>query len=118
MRDSCLFPLFSDDLKGIDVEGYVIELQDRGLTILSIYGNNTARRKMTEITFKLTDEIVKQYGELFIRKLFEKQIGYLSLFHTMDRIEEGLKESKLDYDKELEKVREAAWKEYRKDFFN
>ncbi len=73
---------------------------------------------MTEITLKLTDDLVRQYGELFIRKFFEKQMGYLSLFHSMDRIEEEIKASDLDYDKELEKVRETAWQEYRKDFFN
>lgn len=73
---------------------------------------------MTEITLKLTDEIVRQYGELFIKKFFEKQMEYFSLFHTMDRIEEEIKAANLDYDKELEKIRETAWQEYKKDFFN
>lgn len=73
---------------------------------------------MTEITLKLTDEIVRQYGELFIKKFFEKQMEYFSLFQTMDRIEEEIKASDLDYNKELEKIRETAWQEYKKDFFN
>jgi hypothetical protein len=73
---------------------------------------------MTEITFKLTDDLVKQYGELFIKKFFEKQMEYLSQLHSLNKIEEQINAANLDYDKELEKVRETAWQEYKQDFFN
>lgn len=73
---------------------------------------------MTEITFKLTDDLVKQYGEFFIKKFFEKQMEYLSQLHSLNKIEEQINAANLDYDKELEKVRETAWQEYKQDFFN
>ncbi|MDQ1350059.1 MAG: hypothetical protein QG657_360 [Acidobacteriota bacterium] len=73
---------------------------------------------MTEITFKLTDDLVKHYGELFIKKFFEKQMEYLSQLHSLNKIEEQINAANLDYDKELEKVRETAWQEYKQDFFN
>ena len=73
---------------------------------------------MTEITFKLKDDLVKDYGELFIKNFVEKQMEYLVLIQAMNKIEEEINASKMDYDKELETVREKAWKEYKKDFLN
>jgi hypothetical protein len=71
---------------------------------------------MTEITVKLKDEVVKDYGELFIKNFVEKQIEHLELFREMDKIEQHIKASHMDYEKELESVRENAWQEYKKDF--
>lgn len=71
---------------------------------------------MTEITFKLKDDMVKDYGELFIKNFVEKQMEYLALIQAMNKIEGEINASKMDYDKELETVREKAWKEYKKDF--
>ncbi len=73
---------------------------------------------MTEITLKLRDELIKEYGEVYIKDFFEKQIENLSFMRTMSRIEERIKESGMDHDKELENVRQKAWDEYKKDFFN
>ncbi|MGE5343212.1 MAG: hypothetical protein ACM3SY_17205 [Candidatus Omnitrophota bacterium] len=73
---------------------------------------------MTEITLNLKDDIVKKYGEIFLKKFLEKQMEYLGLSHLMDRIEEQIQDSRMDYDKELEQVRESAWQEYKKDFFH
>lgn len=73
---------------------------------------------MTEITFKLKDDMVKDYGELFIKNFVEKQMEYLTLIRAMNKIEEEINASKMDYDKELETVREKAWEEYKKDFLN
>ncbi|MGE5344022.1 MAG: hypothetical protein ACM3SY_21325 [Candidatus Omnitrophota bacterium] len=73
---------------------------------------------MTEITLNLKDEIVKEYGEIFLKKYLEKQMEYLGLSHLMDKIEEQIKASDMDYDEELEKVRATAWKEYKKDFLS
>jgi hypothetical protein len=73
---------------------------------------------MTEITVKLEDKLIKDYGKVFIKKFVEKQIEYLELFRGMDKIEEQVKAANIDYEKELETVRQEAWKEYKKDFFN
>jgi hypothetical protein len=88
------------------------------LTILLIYVNNNPEEKMTEITVKLNDELIKDYGTLFIQNFVEKQIEYLALLREMDKIEQQIKDSKMDYERELENVREKAWQEYKKDFFN
>lgn len=73
---------------------------------------------MTEITLKLKDDLVKDYGELFIKNFVEKQMEYLDLIQAMNKIEEQIMTSNMDYDKELEDVRKKAWQEYKKDFLH
>jgi hypothetical protein len=73
---------------------------------------------MTEITLKLKDEVIKDYGELFIKNFIEKQIEYLGMLRTMDKVEEQVSASGMDYDTELETIRQKAWEEYKKDFIN
>ena len=73
---------------------------------------------MTEITVKLEDDVIKDYGELYIKNFVEKQMEYLSLLRQMDKIEEQINISKIDYDKELENIRQKAWQDYKKDFNN
>ena len=73
---------------------------------------------MTEITLKLKDEIVKAYGEMFVKNFFEKQMEHLNLLQAMDKIEEEIKAADIDYEKELESIRKDAWKEYKEDFTN
>ena len=71
---------------------------------------------MTEITFKLEDDVIKDYGALYIKNFVEKQMEYLSLLRQMDKIEEQINLSKMDYDKELENIRQEAWQDYKEDF--
>ena len=71
---------------------------------------------MTEITLRLEDDVIKDYGELYIKNFVEKQMEYLSLLREMDKIEEQINISKMDYDKELENIRQKAWQDYKKDF--
>lgn len=73
---------------------------------------------MTEITVKIEDEVIKNYGELFIKNFIEKQVEHLSLLRTMDNIETQVNASGMDYEKELEDVRQKAWDEYKKEFSN
>jgi len=75
---------------------------------------------MTEITFNLTDDMVKAYGIAFIKGFVEKQIQHLNALHAMDKIEKLVNPSDADadFDKELDSIRENAWQEYKKDFFN
>jgi dTDP-4-amino-4,6-dideoxygalactose transaminase len=75
-----------------------------------------SRLKMTEITFKLEDDVIKNYGELYIKNFVEKQMEYLSLLRQMDNIEKQINISKMDYDKELENIRQKAWENYKEDF--
>ncbi len=73
---------------------------------------------MTEIIFKLKDDLVREYGELYIKELLEKQLEFLSFRHTMDKIAQQIKESHMDYEKELETIRQKAWNEYKEDFIH
>jgi hypothetical protein len=88
------------------------------LTNLLIYDNNNLEDKMTEITVKLKDEMIKEYGKLFIKNFVEKQLEHLELFREMDEIEQQIKDSNMDYEKELENIKEKAWQEYKKDYFD
>jgi len=71
---------------------------------------------MTEITVKLEDEMVKDVGRLYIRNFIEKQMEYLCLIRQMDKVEEQIKISGIDYDQELENIRQKAWHEYKGNF--
>ncbi len=73
---------------------------------------------MTEIRFEVKDDIVKDYGELYIKKFFNQQLDYLRLHRLMDKIEAQIKASGMDYEKELERIREQAWQESKKDFLH
>lgn len=72
---------------------------------------------MTEITLNLQDELIREYGELFIKKYFEKQLENLSLIRIMDNIEYQIKKSRINLSEELEFVRQSSWDEYKKDYF-
>ncbi len=73
---------------------------------------------MTEITLNVKDEVIKEYGMLFIKDFFEKQLENLSLLRQMDRIKTHILSSNMDYEKELENVRQKAWDEYKEDFLS
>ena len=73
---------------------------------------------MTEITFKLKDDLLKDYGALYIRDFLEKQLEYLKLTRTMTKIEEHVRDSGIDYEKALEDIRAETWEEYKKDFLH
>jgi hypothetical protein len=88
------------------------------LTNLLNYDNNNLEDKMAEITVKLKDELIKEYGKIFVKNFVEKQLEHLELFREMDEIEQQIKDSNMDYEKELEIIREKAWQEYKKDYFD
>jgi hypothetical protein len=73
---------------------------------------------MTEITLRLKDEVIKEYGEVFIKEFFEKQIEYLGFLRAMDKIETQVKASGIDYDTILENIRQEAWDNYKGDFLS
>lgn len=73
---------------------------------------------MTEITLSIKDEIIKEYGKVFIKEFFEKQLENLSLLRQMDNIKKHIVSSNLDYAKELENIRQKAWEEYKEDFLS
>jgi hypothetical protein len=71
---------------------------------------------MTEITLSVKDEVIKEYGTLFIKDFFEKQLENLSLLRQMEKIKTHILSSNMDYEKELENIRQKAWDEYKGDF--
>jgi hypothetical protein len=73
---------------------------------------------MTEITLSVKDEVIKEYGTLFIKDFFEKQLENLNLLRQMDKIKKHILSSNMDYEKELENVRQKAWDEYKGDFLS
>jgi hypothetical protein len=74
--------------------------------------------KMAEITLNVKDEIIKEYGKVFIKDFFEKQLENLSLIRQMDEIKTHILSSNMDYENELENIRQEAWEEYKKDFLS
>ena len=73
---------------------------------------------MTEITLNIKDEVIKEYGTLFIKDFFEKQLETLSLLRQMDKIKTQVLSSNMDYEKEIENIRQKAWEEYKEGFLS
>jgi hypothetical protein len=73
---------------------------------------------MAEITLNVKDEVIKEYGKLFIKDFFEKQLENLSLLRQMDKIKTHILSANMDYETELENVRQKAWDEYKEDFLS
>jgi len=73
---------------------------------------------MTEITLNVKDEVIKEYGTLFIKISLKKQLENLSLLRQMDKIKTHILSSNMDYEKELENIRQKAWMSNKGDFLS
>ncbi len=71
---------------------------------------------MAVIKMEVDDDLVKEVGLTSVKEYIEGQLSYLKLHYLSKKIGQALKESKIDYEKELEKVRKAAWKEYQEKY--
>ncbi len=71
---------------------------------------------MAVLKINVKDEDIKAFGEQYTKNFLKRQIRLLRLQRIMDRIEEKVIEKGIDYEAELERIREEAWQEYKEDF--
>lgn len=66
---------------------------------------------MTIISFEVDDDIVKLMGLNSVKDYLQKQISLLKLEYLSKEIENYIIKSELNFEDEMEKVREDVWKE-------
>lgn len=71
---------------------------------------------MALLHIEIKDEDIKELGEEFTKDFIKKQIKLLRLKNLMDKIRRKISDSKIDYEKEVIKIREESWQEYKKEF--
>lgn len=73
---------------------------------------------MAILEINVKDEIIKEFGDQFTKDFLEKQLEILRLENIMSQMGTKIKDSKINYEEELEKVRNEAWKIHKKDFLS
>lgn len=70
---------------------------------------------MGKITLEIKDEDLLQLGKTKIREEVEKTLKWMKIKGLLKSISEALSSLKVDYEKEVERIREEAWQEYKKE---
>ena len=68
---------------------------------------------MKTIEVKVQDDLVALYGLEAIRKMIEEELAFQRFRLLEEKIQKGLSESDVDWEKEFEHKREEAFTEYR-----
>ena len=69
---------------------------------------------MKTIEVKVQDDLVALYGLEAIRQMIEEELAYQRFRLLEERIQKGLVESGVDWQKEFEQKREEAFAEYQR----
>ncbi|RMB00062.1 hypothetical protein [Hydrogenothermus marinus] len=69
-----------------------------------------------KIIIRIPDEIVYKIGKRAIKEKIEKTLNFLELEELMKEISEDIRKvyTEEEYWKEVEKIRQEAWQEYKK----
>jgi len=72
-----------------------------------------------EITVKIKDSLITDLGVQHIKNFLQKQLQLYELQLSADKITGYIQqEENVNWEEELEKVREDAWQEYKTKFFD
>lgn len=68
---------------------------------------------MSKIEFDVDDKVLVELGEDKIKENFNEFLKLNLMKDLLKKISASIDLSKTDYDKEVEKIREESWKEYK-----
>ena len=70
---------------------------------------------MSKIILEIKDEDLLQLGEVRIREEIEQTLMLMKMKGLLKNISEALSSLEIDYEKEVEMIKEDAWRKYKKD---
>jgi len=70
---------------------------------------------MSKITLEINDEDLLQLGEAKIKEELEHALRLIKMKGLLRDISAALSSLKVDYEKEIDVIKEESWKEYKKD---
>lgn len=70
---------------------------------------------MGKIILELSDEDLLKLGELKIKEELEQTLKWLKMKGLLKSISHALSSLKIDYEGEIEAIRQESWQEYKKD---
>lgn len=73
------------------------------------------RTYMSKIILEIKDEDLLQLGEVRIREEIEQTLKLMKMKGLLKNISEALSSLEIDYEKEVEMIKEDAWQKYKKD---
>lgn len=71
---------------------------------------------MSKIILEIKDEDLLQLGEVRIREEIEQTLKLMKMKGLLKNISEALSSLEVDYEKEVEMIKEDTWRKYKKDF--
>ena len=71
---------------------------------------------MHSIQLNINDKLIQRIGMDAIKQRLERELEFLYYESVADGIENAIKTSGIDNEKELELARKNAWEEYKKEF--
>jgi len=70
---------------------------------------------MGKIVLEVKDEDLLQMGKVKVKEEMEQTLKWMKIKGLLKNISEALRSLKIDYDKEIEKIKEEAWQEHKKE---
>ena len=80
-----------------------------------LYNCNKEEYKMGKIVLEVKDEDLLQMGKAKVKEEMEQTLKWMKIKGLLKSISEALRSLKVDYDKEIEKIKEEAWQEHKKE---
>ncbi len=69
-----------------------------------------------QLTFDIPEKDLVEFGKETIQQEINSMLKWLKIKQSFNKISEGLQEiDKETYDRELKKIRQESWEEYKKD---
>lgn len=70
---------------------------------------------MSKIILEIKDEDLLQLGEVRIREEIEQTLKLMKMKGLLKNISEALSSLEVDYEKEVEMIKEDTWRKYKKE---
>ena len=70
---------------------------------------------MGKIILEVKDEDLLQLGKIRIREEIEQTLKWMKIKKLLKGISKAVSSLKVDYEKEIEMIKEEAWQEYKKE---
>lgn len=70
---------------------------------------------MSKIILEIKDEDLLQLGEVRIREEIEQTLKLMKMKGLLKNISEALSSLEIDYEKEVEMIKEDTWRKYKKE---